>query len=62
MSKKKFSATLFFPAEKQIRPRKYRNITLLANFSRFAANSGAAYINLYDQETGHYLRRIKLLS
>jgi hypothetical protein len=47
-NKKTYNAILFFPPERGIRPRKYRNISKLDNFLKFARNSGGWYVNLYN--------------
>lgn len=57
----KLTATLFFQPNTK-RPRKYRNITNEANFSRFAATTGAWYINYYDQQTKEFKRRKWLIN
>lgn len=45
---KSYTAIVFFPENLKIRPRKYRNITRLENFLKFAQNSGGLYVNLYS--------------
>lgn len=45
------TAIIFFKPEKNMRPRKYRNISNLSNFLKFALNSGGWYVNLYDKES-----------
>ena len=55
--KQTFNAIIFFPAADAIYPRKYRNITKLQNFLKFALNSGGWYVNLYDAKTRKFERR-----
>ena len=56
----KKSATIFFQGNTK-KPRKYRSIYYTAKFEAFAANSGAIYINYYNQSTGEYLGRKYLI-
>jgi hypothetical protein len=53
-----YTAIIFFPDEKQIQPRKYRNINNMDNFMRFAQGQGAMYINLYFKKTKAFYCRI----
>lgn len=52
---KKFTAILFYPKNEAggwvKRPRKYRGITNLPNFLKFARLTGAEYLNLYDSRS-----------
>jgi hypothetical protein len=57
MTKLIYSATIFFPINDGRRPRKYRNISNLSNFLKFAANSGGWYVNLYSQFEGKFEAR-----
>jgi hypothetical protein len=52
----KKSATIFFEGNRK-KPRKYRSIYYTARFEAFAANSGAIYINYYNQSTKEYIGR-----
>jgi hypothetical protein len=55
-----YTAIIFFPIEKEIEPRKYRNINDVPNFMRFAQREGATYINLYFKKTKAFYCRIWL--
>lgn len=55
--KQSFNAIIFFPPGDAVYPRKYRNITKLQNFLKFALNSGGWYVNLYDAKTRKFERR-----
>ena len=52
-----FTAIVFFKPEKQISPRKYRNINNVQNFLKFCLKSDAWYINLYDKRSGKFEAR-----
>lgn len=45
---KTFNAIIFFDQNAKIQPRKYRNITKIDNFLKFALKSGGLYVNLYN--------------
>jgi hypothetical protein len=57
--KPKFTCIVFFPPDdpKGRRPRKYRNIISLDNFTKFAAREGAHYVNAYDKASRQYVER-----
>jgi len=57
--RKKYSITVFFK-ENNKKPRKYRNIINLITFTSFVRKSGGWYMNLYDQQTKIYIKRIYL--
>lgn len=52
-----FTAIVFFKPEKQISPRKYRNIQNVNKLLKFCLNSGAWYVNLYDKRSGKFEAR-----
>lgn len=58
MSKQLYKAIIFFPKETLQTPIKYRNVKDDTNFIKFISNKGAWYVNLYDQQTGNYIKRI----
>jgi hypothetical protein len=60
MKSKLFSATIFYPIERGLRPRKYRNIGNKTRFIEFAQKSGGKYINFYNMETKEYQFRVYL--
>lgn len=62
MLQKKHSCTIFFPADKNIKPRKYKYVNKITTFLKFAAKAGAWYVNVYDRESGLFLRREYLLT
>jgi hypothetical protein len=43
-----YNAIIFYAPEMGIKPKKYRNISKLDNFLKFARNSGGWYVNLYN--------------
>jgi len=57
--RKKYSITVFFK-ENDKKPRKYRNIINLITFTCFVRKAGGWYMNLYDQQTKIYIKRIYL--
>ena len=61
MTKKLYSATIFFKANR-LKPRKYRNITNKQRFAEFASRSGAIYVNWYDQQTKNFEKREWLIN
>jgi hypothetical protein len=52
-----YNAIVFFKPEKNIKPRKYRNISNLENFAKFAEKSGAWYLNLYCKRSAKFEAR-----
>ena len=54
---KLYTAIIFYDNEKGYRPRKYRNISNLENFLKFAKNSGGWYVNLYCKRTAKFEAR-----
>lgn len=55
--KKTFSATIFYKPNTK-RPRKYRNISRIENFIKFATKDPEAYyINWYNQKSGIFVSR-----
>lgn len=61
MNNKKHSCTIFFPPNNNAKPRKYRYVNKIQTFLKFAANAGGWYVNIYDRESGLFLRREYLL-
>lgn len=61
MNKKIFSATIFFKGNR-LKPRKYRNITNTEKFKQFATDTGAIYVNWYDQKTKNFEKREWLIN
>jgi hypothetical protein len=57
MQKPSYNAIIFFPVGDDRRPRKYRNITRLDNFLKFARSSGGWYVNLYFAKDRKFDRR-----
>ena len=55
--KQVFNAIVFFKPETGKKPRKYRNITKLPNFLKFALISGGWYVNLYNGKDKKFERR-----
>lgn len=60
MAKTIFNAIIFFYPDLEIQPRKYRNISNMANFENFAQKSGGWYINVYFQKDRKFSHRIYL--
>ena len=60
MKPKNFSATIFFPDDRKLRPRKYRNINNKQRFIQFAEKSGGKYVNFYCMESKEYQFRVYL--
>jgi hypothetical protein len=58
MAKILFTAIVFFPEQKNLKPRKYRNVQEIS-FTMFAKKQGAAYFNLYKQDKSFY-KQIKI--
>jgi hypothetical protein len=56
MAKPIFTAIVFMLD--QSAPRKYRNISNVITFVKFAISIKAHYINLYDKSTKFFVRRI----
>ena len=54
---KLYTAIVFFPENLGIAPRKYRNISNLENFAKFAQKSGGWYMNLYDKRSAKFEAR-----
>ena len=44
---KLYNAIIFFDPVTGIKPRKYRNISNMSNFLKFAQKSGGLYVNTY---------------
>jgi hypothetical protein len=42
-----YNAIIFYAPEMGIKPKKYRNISKLDNFLKFALKDGGTYVNLY---------------
>ena len=57
MQKKLFTAIIFFPANSGKKPAKYRNISNVASFAKFAQRSKAEYANWYDKDTREFVGR-----
>jgi hypothetical protein len=58
MNKKTYSAILFFKPG-TLRPRKYKNISSVERFIKnVCIKDDCYYINLYDQNTGNFEKRI----
>lgn len=60
MPKQLFTCIIFFPPTIKPGPSKYRNITDLDKFKRFAANKDAVYMNVYDKLTKKFIEQIKI--
>ena len=60
MAKQIFTCIIFFPTAIKPGPSKYRNITDLDKFKRFAANRDAIYMNVYDKLTKQFIEQIKI--
>ena len=56
-----YTAIVFFPKEKNIKPRKYRNVTNLNSLQRYTAKEGAEYINLYLKKDKTYYGRLNCI-
>lgn len=54
---KLFTGIIFFKPETQTPPRKYRNISNVQNFLKFAQKSGGWYVNLYDKRSSKFEAR-----
>lgn len=54
---KLFTAIIFFKPERELKPRKYRNINNLENFLKFAEKSGGWYVNLYCKRSAKFEAR-----
>lgn len=57
MAQKLFTAIAFYHVGDDRKPCKYRNISNLANFDKFAAKNGFWYSNIYCKETRQYVER-----
>lgn len=55
-----FTGIIFFDPLSQIQPRKYRNISNVPNFLKFAKKSGGVYVNLYFKENKKFSHRESL--
>lgn len=55
-----YTAIIFFSEEKNIQPRKYRNINNLDNFMRFADKQGGLYVNFYFKKNKAFYCRLWL--
>jgi len=53
----KYNAIIFFIPGTTIMPRKYRNISQLENFLKYAAKSGGWYVNLYNAKDRKFEQR-----
>jgi len=60
MAKQLYTCIMFFPQSIKPRLSKYRNITDLDKFKRFAANRDAIYMNVYDKLTKQFIEQIKI--
>lgn len=58
--KKIFTGIIFFDPTTGINPRKYRNISNLSNFLKFAQKSGGVYVNLYFKDNKKFSHRESL--
>lgn len=54
---KYYTAIVFFKPETGISPRKYRNISNVENFLKFALKSDGWYVNLYFKENRKFAYR-----
>ena len=52
-----FSAIIFFDPELNKMPKKYRNISNLENFAKFAQKEGAWYMNVYFKKDRKFSHR-----
>jgi hypothetical protein len=57
MAKKLFTIISFFPPGDARQPCKYRNISNIDHYSKFALKAGFAYSNIYEKETRQYWGR-----
>lgn len=55
-----YNAIVFFQPDQQKKPRKYRNISHLENFAKFAQKEGAWYMNLYFAKSAKFSHRTYL--
>lgn len=53
-----YNAIIFFSPEKNITPRKYRNINNMISFKKFALKEGGLYINFYHKKTKDFFCRM----
>ena len=51
---KLYTGIIFFKPEQGKTPRKYRNISNLQNFLKFASKSCGWYVNLYDKQSAKF--------
>lgn len=56
MAKTLYTAIVFFDYRQEAR--KYRNITNIDNFTKFAKSLDAVYFNLYEKSTRKFQERI----
>ena len=57
MAQQLFTAIAFFPPGDGRKGWKYRNISNLPHFDRFAAKAGFWYANIYCKESKQYIER-----
>lgn len=57
MPKETYNAIIFFKPEKNLRPRKYRNVIDNNKFDQFLQQIGAWYVNLYQKKSGQFSHR-----
>lgn len=55
-----YTAIIFFPELEKKDPYKYRNITQVDNFMKFAKKIGGHYVNLYEKKTRKFYCRVWL--
>jgi len=57
MQKKLFTAIIFFDPSTGKTPAKYRNISNVQSFAKFAQRAGAVYANWYDKYSREFIER-----
>jgi hypothetical protein len=55
-----YTAIIFYKPDTGITPRKYRNISNIENFAKFAIKSGGWYMNLYFKKNKKFAIRKSL--